>query len=114
MHQHFEPFAEAIDVELLVASRPRVTPQIEVEQGGELRGRRRRDELAAHIESAVPNELMQCLRREVWNDSRKERRIQQSRESMFDRAPVAGRPIAIRDFGHGPVMIPVLASNKQS
>ena len=53
VHQHFEPFAEAIDVELLVASRPRVTPQIEVEQGGELRGRRRRDELAARIESAV-------------------------------------------------------------
>src|SRR5439155_6178526 len=34
VHQHFEPFAEAIDVELVVASRLRVTPQIEVEQGG--------------------------------------------------------------------------------
>ncbi|PYQ82405.1 MAG: hypothetical protein DMG03_17685 [Acidobacteria bacterium] len=114
VHQHFEPFAEAIDVELLVASRPRVTPQIEVEQGGELRGRRRRDELAARIESAGPNEPMQRLRREVRNDAREEWRIQQSRESIFDRAPVAGRRIAVRDFGHGPAMIPVLASNKQS
>ena len=52
VHQHFEPFAEAIDIELFVASRLRVAPQIEVEQGGELRGRGRRDELAARIESA--------------------------------------------------------------
>ena len=114
VHQHFEPFAEAIDVELPVASRPRGTPQIEVEQGGELRGGRRRDELAARLESTVANELMQRLRREVRNDAREEWRIQQSRESMLDRAPVAGRRIAVRDFGHGPAMIPVLASNKQS
>jgi hypothetical protein len=57
---------------------------------------------------------MQRLRREVRNDAREEWRIQQSREPMFDRARVAGRRIALRDFGHGPAMIPVLASNKQS
>ena len=90
VHQHFEPFAEAIDVELLVASRPRGTPQIEVEQGGELRGRRRRDELAARLESAVPNELMQRLRREVRNDAREEWRIQQSRESISTEPPSRG------------------------
>jgi hypothetical protein len=101
-----EPFAEAIVVEQDVVSRaPRpVTPQIEVEQRGELRRRRRRDELAARIESAGQNELMQRLRREVRNNASQEWRIQQSRESMFD----------VRDFGHGPAMIPVLASNKQS
>jgi hypothetical protein len=97
----------------MVAARPRVTPQIEVEQGKELRRRRRRDELAARIESAVPDELMQRLRREVGNDAREEWCIQQSREPIFDRAPAGGR-VAVRDFGHGPAMIPVLAINKQS
>ena len=114
VHQHFEPLAEAIDVELPVASRPRGTPQIEVEHGGELCGGRRRDELAARIESTVANELMQGLRRKVRNDAREEWCIQQSREPILGRARVAGRRIAVRDFGHGPAMIPVLASNKQS
>ena len=83
VHQHLEPFTEAIDIELLVASRLRVAPQVEVEQGGELRGRRRRDELAARIESPEMNELMQRLRREVRDDPRQERRIQQAREPMI-------------------------------
>ena len=114
MWKKLSKVAETIDVEPFVASRPRVTPQIEVEHGGELRGRRRRDELGARLESPVANELMQRLRREVRNDAREEWRIQQSRESIFDRAPVAGRRIAVRGFGHGPAIIPVLASNKQS
>jgi hypothetical protein len=33
---------------------------------------------------------------------------------MFDRASVARHRVAVRDFGHGPAMISVLASNKQS
>jgi hypothetical protein len=101
VHQHFEPFAEAIDVELLVASRPRSSPPCSTSICGVTRGRRRRNELAARIESAEANELMQRLRREVRNNAREEWRIQQSREPMFDRAPVAGRRIAVRDFGHG-------------
>jgi hypothetical protein len=44
---------------------------------------------------------MQGLRREVRNDAREERRIQQSRESIFDRAAVAGRRIAVRDLDMG-------------
>src|SRR5262249_57928344 len=72
VHQHFEPLAEAIDIEPFVASRLRGAPQIEVEQGRELRGRRRRDELAARIEAAVLNELMQRLRREVRYHLREE------------------------------------------
>jgi hypothetical protein len=86
-------------------------PQIEVEQGGELRGRRRGNELAARIESPRAYELMQGLRRKMRNDAREEWRIQQSRESMFDRVTLAWRRIAIRPFRHGPLMIPVLASN---
>jgi hypothetical protein len=57
---------------------------------------------------------MQRLGREVWNDAREKWRIQQSREPIFDRAAVAGRRLAVRDFGHGPAMIQVLAANKQS
>ena len=108
VYQHFEPFAEAIDIELFVASRLRVAPQIEVEQGGELRGRRRRDELAARFESAVLNELMQRLRREVRDDPREEWRVQETREPMIHRVPIAGRRFAVRGCRHGPAMIPVL------
>ena len=37
---------------------------------------------------------MQRLRREVRHDAREERRLQQSREPMFDRAPVGGEQVA--------------------
>ena len=70
-----------------------MAPQIEVEQGGELRGRRRRDELAARIESAVLNELMQRLRRQVRDDPREERRVQETREPMVYRGSLAGRRV---------------------
>jgi hypothetical protein len=112
--QHFEPFAEAIDIELFVASRLRAAPQIEVEQGGELRGRGRRDELAARIESAVPNEPMQRLRREVRDDPREEWRVQETREPIVHRAPISGPRFAVRGCRHGPAMIPVLRANEQS
>ena len=114
VHQHVEPFAEAIDIKLFVASRLRVAPQIEVEQGGELRRRRTRDELAARIESAVLNELMQRLRREVRDDPREEWRVQETREPMVHRAPFGGRCFAVHGCRHGLVMIPVLGANKQS
>src|SRR5262249_59756629 len=108
VHQHFEPFTEAIDIELIIASRLRVAPQVEVEQGSELRGRRRRDELAARIESAVLNELMQRLRREVRNYPSEDWRVQETREPMVHRAPIAGRRFAVRGCPHGPPMLPVL------
>jgi hypothetical protein len=98
VHQHVEPFAEAIDVELFVASRAsrlRVTPQIEIEQGGELRGRGQSDELAARGESAVSNELMQRLRRQVRDDPREGWAVQETREPMVRRAPIGGRRFAV-------------------
>jgi hypothetical protein len=114
VHQHLEPFAEAIDIELFVASRLRVAPEIEVEQRGELRGRSSRDQLNARIESAVLNELMQRLRREVRDDPREEWRVQETREPMIHRVAIAGRRFAVRGCRHGPAMIPVLRANKQS
>ena len=91
-----------------------MAPQVEVEQGGELRGCRRRDEVAARIESPVPNELMQRLRREVGDDPREEWCVKETREPMLYRVLLAGRSVAVRDFRHGPAMIPVLRANKQS
>ena len=114
VHQHFEPFAEAIDIELFVASRLRVAPQIELEQRGELRGRGGRDELAARIESAVLNEPMQRLRREVRDDPREGCRVEETREPLFHRFLIARRRFAVRGFRHGPAMIPVLPAKKQS
>ena len=114
VHQHVEPFAEAIDVELFVASGLRVAPQIEVEQRGELRRRSRRDERDARIESAVLDELMQRLRREVRDDPREEWHVQETREPIVHRAPIAGGRFAVRGFRHGPAMISVLPANKQS
>jgi hypothetical protein len=103
VHQHFDPFAEAIDVEQLVASRPRVTPEVEVEHGGELGRRRRRDELAARLEPAVSNQLVHGLRRKVRDDAGEQRGVQQSREA-----------VVVRDFGHGPAMIAIMGGKKQS
>jgi hypothetical protein len=103
VHQHFEPFAEAIDVELPVASRPRGTPQIEVEQGGELRGSRCRDELAARIESTVANELMQGFRREV-RTTRAKNGVSNNRSSRFSTEPPSPGGVArfvILDMGRG-------------
>ena len=63
--QHFNPFAEAADIELFVAPGLRVTPQIQVEQRRELRGCGRRDELAAGMEPLVLNELVQSRARDA-------------------------------------------------
>jgi hypothetical protein len=50
----------------------------------------------------------------VRDDAREEWRIQETREPMLYRAPIAGRRLAIRGFRHGPAMIPILPANKQS
>ena len=138
VHQQFEPFAEAVLIEPFVAPRLRVGPQIEVEHRRQLLRCRRGDELSAGVESAVSNELMQGLGRKVRHDSREERRIEQARESIVGRNRCRGapdRPSAQRRradrpryapgvvrfpaatahaFRHGPAMIPVSPSNKQS
>jgi hypothetical protein len=91
VHQHFEPFAEAIDIELFVASRLRGGATDRGRAGGELRGRGRRDELAARIESAVLNELMQRLRREVRDDPR-ENGVSRRRASRWSTEPRSRAP----------------------
>ena len=80
VHQQFQPFAEALRVETLVVARLSAPPQIEVEDGRELGGCRRRDDLAADVEPAAPIELLQRLGRKVGHDSRKLRRVHQARE----------------------------------
>jgi hypothetical protein len=52
--------------------------------------RKRSTMLAARIESAVLNEPMQRLRREVGNHPREQWRVQETREPIVHRAPIAG------------------------
>ena len=112
--EHLEPLAEAIDVELFVAPGPRVAPQIEIEQRGELRGCGRGHELAARLQPAARDESMQGLRREVRDDPREDGRVEQTRQAMVHRAPIAGRRVAVRCGRHGPAIIPAAPANKQS
>ena len=84
VNQELEPLAEALHVEPFVAPWLRAAPEIEVEDRGELLGCRCGDELSTGVESAVSNELMQCLGRQMRHDSREVWRLEQTRESMFD------------------------------
>src|SRR4029453_9531385 len=56
--QHFEPYAEAIGVELLVHAWLGGTPQVEIKDARELVGRRQHHELAAILESAALNDAV--------------------------------------------------------
>ena len=97
----FEPFAEAIRVELLVAARLSAPPQIEVEDRRQLRWCCRGDELSAGVESAVPNELMQRLWRKMRHESREVWRIEQAREGTSERARLVWRQVSLAQRGSG-------------
>ena len=84
--QQFEPFAEALRVETLVAARLSAAPEIEVEDRRQLRWCRRGDDLSTGVESAVPDQLMQRLWRKVRHHSREVWRIQQAREGTLEGA----------------------------
>ena len=76
IYQHFEPFSEAIRVELFVSPWLSVAPQVEVENRRQLLGCCTGDELSTGEESTVPNDLMQRLGRKVRYESREVRRIE--------------------------------------
>ena len=80
VHQHFDPLSEAIRVELFVAPGPGVAPQVEVEDRGQLFGRRGGDELSTGFESAMPNELVQRLGRKLRHQAREVRCVEQTGE----------------------------------
>ena len=106
--QHFDPFSEAIRVELFVSPWLRVAPQVEVENRRQLLGCCRGDELSTLAESSVPNELMQRLGRKVGHQPRELRRI-----GRAQRVRSAGA-ITTLAFRHEVAMIRVLPLEKQS
>jgi hypothetical protein len=72
-HQEFEPDTEAIGVERLVEPRTGRTPQVQIEDTGELVRCRQRDELAAILEATALNDAVKNVGRqsrdylsEVW------------------------------------------------
>ena len=79
-HQHFEPHAETIGVELLVQARLAGAPQVEIEDARQLVGCRQRHELAAILESAALNDPVKQLGLQSRDDVREVRRVQNAIE----------------------------------
>jgi hypothetical protein len=86
LHQHLDPHAEPIGVELLVEAGGRAPPQVEIEDARDLRRRRQRDELAAVLEPAALDHAVQQLGRQPWHDLGELRRVQDAIEQT---APIA-------------------------
>ena len=79
-HQHFEPDAETIGVELLVQAWLAGAPQVEIEDARQLAGRRQRHELAAILESTALNDPVKHLGWQSRDDVREVRRVQNAIE----------------------------------
>ena len=86
LHQHLDPHAEPIGVELLVEAGVRAPPQVEIEDARDLRRRRQRDELAAVLEPAALDDAVQQLGRQPRHDLGELRRVQDAIEQA---APIA-------------------------
>jgi hypothetical protein len=91
-------------------------PQFEVEDRLELSGCRRGDELSAGVESAISNELVQSLGRQMGHESRQVWCVEQSGESLVNRTSVVGLAAAagIGALRHEPAMVAVSPAKKQS
>ena len=109
LDEGLEPFAEADDVEPIVAGRRGAAPQVEVQNGGHLCGRCRRQQLASGVEPAVANELMECLGWQVRHDLRQVSGVEQAHQLVV-RRPGA---VAIRSR-HGGQRIAPSVQEKQS
>ena len=136
-HQHFEPHAETIGVELLVQAWLASAPQVEIEDTRQLVGCRQRHELAAILESTALNDPVKHLGWQSRDDVREVRRVQNAIEQTTRVSSVslcwtvapptrvgarcaraqgvrAATTNTMNGFRHGPAMIPAPARNKQS
>ena len=86
LHQHLDPHAEPIGVELLVEAGGRAPPQVEIEDARDLRRRRQRDDLAAVLEPAALDDAVQQLGRQPRHDLGELRCLQDAIEQA---APIA-------------------------
>jgi hypothetical protein len=107
VHQQFQPFAEALHVETLVLAWLSAPPQIEIEDRRQLCWGRRGDNLCTDIVSAIPDELMQGLWRELRHDSHDLWHIHRACQR-------SQAPPATSAFWHELTMIRVPPLNKQS
>ena len=79
-HQHFEPDAETMRVQPLVAARPVTAPQVEIEDTHQLVGRRQRHQLTAILEATALNDPVKHLGLKSRDDMRDVRRVQNASE----------------------------------
>ncbi len=82
LHQHFEPQAEAIGVELFVGAR-RTPPHVGIEDARELRRCRQRHELRGVFEAAMLDDTVEDLGRQLRDDVREARSVQQTSEERL-------------------------------
>ena len=82
-HQHFEPHAETIGVELLVQAWLGGAPQVEIKDTRQLVGCRQRHELAAILESTALNDSVKQLRLQSRDDLREVWRVQNAIEQTM-------------------------------
>ncbi len=108
IHHDLEPGAEPASVELLVASRPIRTPQVQIEDTCQLARRGQRQQLTAVLESAMLYQPVEHFGLQLWDDSRELRGVQDAIEQ-----PARGTRTP-KLFRHGLVMIRALGRNKQS
>ena len=133
VHQRFEPCAEVPLVELIITARRRA-PEVEVEDGRQLLGRRCCDEGATGVEPVISNQMMKDLGTQTSDDVRKVRRVEEASKSSVHPAGVIGRrntrgcrdglseglaavavaTTTIGAFRHELPMIRVAAANEQS
>ena len=102
--ERLEPFAEARSIETFFCAGTVGLPEIEIEDGRELLGRRQRQQRAALLKSTVRDDGVQDLGRQARHGTRELRIAGDAGEDA-----VAGAVL-----GHGPAMIPALNCKKQS
>jgi hypothetical protein len=102
--EHLEPLAETRRVELLVRAGAIGLPQVEVEDGRQLCGRRERQQLAAVLQPEVRDRQLQDFRRQ---ERHRQRQLWIGSNSGEDVG--AGAVL-----WHGPAIIPAVSCKKQS
>jgi hypothetical protein len=80
LHQHVQPHAKPIDIELFVGAGCANVPDIDIQYARELRRRGERHEFSRILEPADPNDAVKNFRRQAGNDFRQIGCIQQASE----------------------------------
>src|SRR5262245_5544538 len=101
-HQHFEPHAETIGVELLVPAGLGSAPQVEIKNARQLLRRRQRHELAAILKPTGLNNSVKQIRPQSGDDMLESWRVQNAIEQTTPACRIAPRRLVagpIRSVG---------------